>query len=895
VARFGDKVQGSELTGRLLGPYQVMERIGVGGMGEVYRARDTRLNRDVALKILPGRSLGDPNLLLRFQREARLLATFHHPHIGAIYGFESADDIHALVLELIDGDTLAERLGNGALPLKDALVIARQIAEALDAAHGKGIIHRDLKPANIKISSGSVVKVLDFGLAKAISDDGSADDENVNAQTNLTFEHTSAGMIVGTPAYMSPEQARGEAVDKRTDIWAFGCVLYQMLTGRSAFGRNTMIDTLAAIVEGEADMSLLPANTPSGVRRLMERCFRKDIRQRLRDIGDGIALLEETDEAPVVTNKTKADWLRWALAAVLFAAAGVGLTLMLRPRTPPGLAPVVRSTIVLPGEQKLVSTDRELPLAISPDGSRLAYVATENGRVLLYVREMNSLDPRMIPGTDDARHPFFSPDGQSVGYFADGALESVSIHGGSPLRICDVSTISMGGSWGTDHTIVFASFSSDLMRVSDSGGTPTPLAGTKPAAWPEILPDGKTVLFTTGAGNNLSAFATIPLSGGPKHVLARLAKSPLEAPTVIGSGGSLLEAHVVPNGYLLYGESPGVVWAVSFDLASNSITGSPIPLVGSVERALNGGGVYFAVSRTGTLVYAPTGNQHQLVWVDRKGAVKPILPETGPYRTPRLSPNGKLIAIAASDETRRSDIWIVDAETGTRRRLTTQDHNLTPKWNPDGTHVTFSRSGAISEIPAAGGTATDLVPASGAYPGSWSPDGKDLIYVVDTATGRPAWMLTRGIPVNPPARMLSQNGLYFDPQYSPDGRWIVYSNGTLTRQDVYVARAPDLSEPVLISTGGGIKPIWSRNGREIFYRDNDSMMRVSVDPQKGFSAGKPERLFTGSFSGESHDPAFDISADGQRFVMVRSDEAASLTRLTVVQNWSDELQKIGAR
>jgi eukaryotic-like serine/threonine-protein kinase len=894
VTRFGDKVEGPELIGRVLGPYQILTRIGAGGMGEVYRARDTRLNRDVALKILPAHSLGDPNLLLRFQREARLLATFHHPHIGAIYGFESADDIHALVLELIDGDTLAERLGKGALPLKDALVVARQIAEALDAAHSKGIIHRDLKPANIKITTGSVVKVLDFGLAKAISDEGNVDDENAQ---DVSFGRTSVGIIVGTPAYMSPEQARGEAVDKRTDIWAFGCVLYQMLTGRSAFGRNTMIDTLAAIVEGEADMSLLPADTSPQIRQLLERCLRKDVRQRLRDIGDGIALLEEAEKGPpaIVTKKAKADWLRWALIAVLFAAAGVGLTLMLRPGNRKGVAPVVRTTIVLPGEQKLVSTDRELPLAISPDGSRVAYVAGENGRVMLYVREMNSLEPRMIPGTDDARHPFFSPDGQSVGYFADGALESVSIHGGSPLRICDVATMSMGGSWGTDHTIVFASFGADLMRVSDSGGTPTPLAGTNPATWPEILPDGKTVLFTTGAGNNLSAFATVPLSGGPKRALARLAKSPMAAPTVIGSGGSLLEAHVVPNGYLLYGQSPGVIWAAPFNLVSNSITGSPIPLVGSIERALNGGGVYFAVSRTGTLVYAPTGNQHQLVWVDRKGAAKPIVPETGPYRRPRLSPNGKLLAFAASDDTRRDDIWVVDAETGTRRRLTTQEHNLTPTWSPDGTQITFSRAGGISKIPAGGGPVTDLVSGPGAYPGSWSPDGKNLIYVVNNAAGIAAWMLTPGTPGNPPGRLLSQNGVYFDPQYSPDGRWIAYSNGTLTRQAVYVARAPDLSDPILVSTGEGIKPVWSRDGRELFYRDNDAMMRVSLDTRDGFHAGKPERLFTGNFSGESHDSAFDISLDGQQFVMVKSDEAASLTKLTVVQNWPEELQKSGTQ
>jgi Tol biopolymer transport system component/tRNA A-37 threonylcarbamoyl transferase component Bud32 len=652
VAQLGSEGEATGLTGCRLGPYQVRERIGAGGMGEVYRARDSKLGRDVAVKVLPPHSMQDPDVVARFEREARLLATLNHPNIGAIYGFESAGDVHAIVLELIDGETLTQRINYAPIPILEAVGIARQIADALDAAHSRGIIHRDLKPGNIKITSESVVKVLDFGLAKAVTpqhfDDGDSE--------TLSLSQTAIGTILGTPAYMSPEQASGEPVDKRTGIWAFGCVFYQMITGRSAFGRDSILDTLAAIIDGAADMSALPANTPYGVRRLLERCLEKDPRRRLRDIADGVLLLDEAGPALPADGAAQAGlrpgWMQWALAAIVLGAVGAGLALWIQAKkNDPARAAIVRTTIVLPGGAKLASGDRELPLAISPDGSRIAYVADEDGRRVLYVREMNSLEPRALAGADEARHPFFSPDGESVGYFADGALQRVPVSGGLPLRICDVPGVSMGGTWAPDHTIVFATYGSDLARVSDSGGSPKALEGSAPAAWPETLPDGKTILFTSGAGNNLSALAMIPMAGGAKRVFARLATSALQAPAVIGSGGSLLEAHVVRSGYLLYGQSPGVIRVVPFDLAAQKVTGSPLSLGGSVERAKNGGGVYFAVSQTGLLVYASTGNRHQLVWVDRKGNATPLLPDKGPYRMPRISPDGRLLAVAVTTGT----------------------------------------------------------------------------------------------------------------------------------------------------------------------------------------------------------------------------------------------------
>ncbi len=892
MAQRGSKGDGTGLTGRRIGPYQVRERIGAGGMGEVYRAHDSKLGRDVAVKVLPPHSIEDPEALARFQREARLLATLNHPNIGAIYGFETetAGDLHAIVLELIDGDTLAERLRRGPLAMKEAIRIARHIAEALDAAHSKGIVHRDLKPANVKITSESVVKVLDFGLAKALAIPNAGGMDN---DATLGLSQTALGTILGTPAYMSPEQARGAAVDKRTDIWAFGCLLYQMIVGRPAFGRETMTDTLAAIVEATPDLSALPADTPHGVRLLLSRCLEKDLRRRLRDIADGAFLLEDNGSAPqaVEAAEPRPRHLQLALAAVVFAVLGAGLALLIRAKAiDPASVPNLHATIVLPSGARLASGDRELPLAISADGSRIAYVAEQDGRRILYVREMNSLEPRALAGAEEARHPFFSPDGKSVAYFTQGALERIAVDGGPPLRLCDVAGVSMGGTWAPDHSIVFATYGSDLMRVSDAGGSPKPLAGTAPAAWPESLPGGGTILFTTGAGNNLSALATVPLAGGAKRVFARLATSTLQAPAVIGSGGSLLEAHVVP-GYLLYGQSPGVIWAVPFDLPSLTVTGTPVSIGGAVERAKNGGGVYFAVSQTGLLIYASTGNRHQLVWVDRKGNATPLLADKGPYRMPKVSPDGRQVAFALSDDTRRADIWIADVERGTRRRLTTRDHNLVPAWTPDGARITFTNAGGLRQIPVNGGPIQTLIPIPGAYMGSWAPDGKSLLYGLDGPKGRPLMLFTPGAPGNPPGRTLLESGTTLNPQFSPDGRWIAYSTSTTARPEVYVARAPDLADPVTISTNGGETPVWSRRGDELFYREGDALMRVPVSLTQGFHAGRPERLFSGSFSGESHDVAFDVSADGQRFVMVKSDEAASLTTLTLVQNWAAELHR----
>ena len=897
------------LPGKRLGPYEVLSAIGAGGMGEVYRAHDTKLGRDVAIKVLPEAFAHDPERLSRFQREAKMLAALNHPNIATIYGLEQSNGTSYLVMELVAGETLAERVKReggreGAVPIEEALVIAKQIAEALEAAHEKGIIHRDLKPTNVKVTPEGKVKVLDFGLAKAFEGDLGNDDPS-NSPT-LSMAATMHGVILGTAAYMSPEQARGKAVDKRTDIWAFGCVSYELLTGKQAFRGETLTDTLAAVVEREPNWQALPSSTPAKLRDLLRRCLQKDPRRRLRDMGDARFDLDEAFvDGPMLPPSTSAvirhkyrEYLGWAAAALLLLVVGMATPFLRRVAETPVALPIVRTAIELPDNQKLATGDSAYPLAVSSDGSMLAYVSEQEGRTQLYVRELSALEPKVIPGTAGAMHPFFSPDGQWVDFFASGALQKADVAGGAPLRICNVPGVSVGAAWGPDNTIVLALRGSGLFKVNATGGTLQPLADTNPAAWPEILPDGKTVLFTTG----FNAIATIPLSGGAKRIVARTTDSPLKGPVVLGTGsgtgGSIEQAQFVSSGYLIYGQSPGIVRALPFDLASLEPRGSPVSLVDSVERARNGGGVYFAVSPTGLLEYASTGDRHQLVWVDRSGIVTPISSDREAFRIPRLSPDGTRIAVAINDETRRSDIWVYDGERGTKNRLTTEQHNLNPVWTPDGTHIAFSSAGGLVELPA-GGSGTkeillsperirsQLAVGTTAYPTSWSPDGQNLMFQADELN---LWVLPRGVN-SVPRPLLVRSSNDFEGQFSPDGRWVAYVSDESGRSEVYVGRYPEFAERVAISTDGGLYPRWSRDGRELFYRQGDALMAVTIDTKQGFRAEKPRRLFAGQFTGAGRDSSFDVAIDGKRFVMVKSDEASTLRQLTVVQNWFEELKQ----
>ena len=876
-----------------LGSYRIEGLLGRGGMGVVYRAHDSRLGRDVAIKILPSLFLADAERRARFEREARLLASVSHPNIGAIYGFEQAGDVGALVLELVEGPTLAERISDEPISVADALAIARQIADALDAAHDRGIVHRDLKPLNIKVRPDGTVKVLDFGLAKARAD--GADSSDWSQSPTVTDAGTREGLVVGTVAYMSPEQARGRPVDKRSDIWGFGCILYEMLTGRAAFGRETLTDTLAAIVDRDPDWTALPEATPSALRRLLARCLEKDPRRRLHDIADARIEIDDVIANPVEAVSTHAtaysrrrEYLAWGAAVVCLGLAVAAVLLAMRRAPDPAApTPITRTAVVFPSGEQLSGRGREYPLALSADGTHLAYVSVRAGQERLYVRRLDELEARDLPGTLGARQPFFSPDGQWIGFFAENALQKISVAGGLPIRICDVPGISLGGAWGADDTIVFAVFQSALFKVGASGGTAKPL-WTGASAWPEILPDGRTVLFTSAG----AAIVAIDLAGGNSRTLAGPSVTPGQNGAARLSAAYIKEVRYLPTGHLIYGEDPGSIRAVPFDVRSLTLHGSPVSLVDGVYTASNGGATYFAVSKSGLLAYARESRQRELQWVDRNGRGTPISDDRERFRTPRLSPDGKRVAVVIDSELRRSDIWIYDTARRTRTRLTTEKHNLTPVWTPDGSRIAHYSSGVLVSRPADGSGSEDVL-LSGAtrYPNSWSPDGRELLFHADDpVSGADLWVFPKGADAARALLLRPFND--WEAKFSRDGRWIAYASNESARDEVYVMSYPGLRDKVAVSNEGGTHPVWSFDGRELFYRQGPSLMAVAVDTTRGFRAETPRLLFDASaYSGAGGDTSFDVAPDGQRFVMIRGEDPSVSRQIVIVHNWFDEVKR----
>ena len=619
--------------GTTLGPYSVTAKIGEGGMGEVYRARDTKLDRDVALKVLPQAFTDDPDRLARFEREAKVLASLNHPNIGHIYGLEEAEGQRALVLELIEGPTLADCIRQGPILVDEALPIAKQIAEALEAAHEQGVIHRDLKPANIKVKDDGTVKVLDFGLAKAFGGDISA--SGLANSPTVTAMATQSGIILGTAAYMSPEQARGKPLDKRTDVWAFGCVLYEILSGHRVFGKDTVIDTLSAVLESEPDWHLLPAVTPAGVRRLLRRCLQKDRRRRCHDIADARIELEDlegesADEGLAATGQTATSgprtWtiLPWALAMGLgvVLVSTVWVTGRRSPSPPPEMAHL---SIELPAGHSLEGRGGAYPLTLSRDGQRLAYVAAagQARTVSLFLRRLDNRTVREVADSEGAGYPFFSPDGESVGFWADGWLQRVPFTGGQPLRIAAVPVLNRGAAWGPDDTIVFASTTEGLQRVSVSGGTPEVLS--EAGRWPWFLDDGR-LLF--GSGSEVQVFDL-----------------GFQQPEVVyASAEPVLQARVVPSGHLLYG-SAGRVIALPIDADSLAVAGAPTVVLEDVFEGSNSGVVFFDVAANGTVVFVPGSTEHSLVLVDRTGVATLLADRRAAYRHQSLSPDGNRLAV----------------------------------------------------------------------------------------------------------------------------------------------------------------------------------------------------------------------------------------------------------
>jgi len=881
-------------------------------MGQVYRATDTKLKRQVAIKILPPSLATDHDRLARFQREAEVLASLNHPNIAIIHGLEDGDGVKALVMELVEGDDLSQRISRGAIPLDEALPIAKQIADALEAAHEQGIIHRDLKPANIKVRSDGTVKVLDFGLAKTAS----ADTTSPVTQSPTTFGPTAAGTLLGTAPYMSPEQVRGTPADKRADIWAFGCVLYEMLTGRRAFGGDTSSDASAAILERQPEWKALPDNTPPAIRRLLRRCLEKDRRQRQRDIGD--ARLEINDVlagADLAPPSSRAGRAARVIAPIAIGAfligAGAAWSLRRPPDSAASTAPVRRLTVRI--QSGVVGIDAGLlgalrggrGLAVSPDGTRVVLVASSEGPFRLYVRALNQAGGQLIDGTEGASAPFWSPDGRWIAYFASGKLRKIPAEGGRPTTVCDVvdDTGGASGAWGPDATIVYAlptSARAGLMRVPAGGGTPEVFTTPDPDVGgghgdPSFTVDGRAVLFVTRQTRD----------GVAPSIMLRSLATPEQRKLVEGTDRPL---HIA-SGYLMFGRGPAV-FAARFDSAAWRVLGTSVPVQDAVVR----GQVDLSADGLLTYIAEPSVDGRALVWVDRAGAAIPLLQEHRGFARPRLSPDEKRLTVEVAQDTgdpalrtlgalgSGSDVWVYSFQNGAFTRLTSTGRSNSPFWTPAGARIAF-RTGATIFWQAADGlgpaepliapTDQGLKAGSSVAPGVWSPDGRTLLFVVHTSgpNGADIWALKPGPPrsLRP---LIERPGDQWSVRVSPDGRWMSYASNESGRFEIYVepfgggARHP-------VSTDGGEQAIWSPKGDELFYRAGDRMMAVTV-PARGssFEAARPHELFRGRYA-SSDLAAYDVSRDATRFLMVRpSEDELRPAEISIVENWTGELKRL---
>jgi serine/threonine-protein kinase len=879
------------LIGRRLGSFTIHSLLGAGGMGEVYRAHDTRLGRDVAIKILPAVWLIDAERRARFDREARTLASLNHPHIGAIYGLEEVDDSRALVLELVEGPTLADRLVAGALPIREALLHASQIADALDAAHQSGIVHRDLKPANIKVRPDGQVKVLDFGLAKAAGI-GTPRDLTHAATANVATEE---GVILGTVAYMSPEQARGAPVDKRADVWAFGCVLYEMLTGHSPFARRTSSDSIAAILEHEPDWRKLPAATPRPIERLLRRCLEKDIAPRMRDIGDARSEIDEARASLSSSGRATSSTLasrRWpfiVLATAMVAAAIAGGAVWMWKTTSPTAVQVTRLAVSLPAGDALGNS--QLPsITVSPDGRTIAYTASRGGRApLLFVRRLDAPEAMLLAGTEGAREPFFSPNGQWIGFFAQGKLKKVLATGGGLQTLTDAA-VGLGGSWSGDDTIYFAPFNtSGIWKISASGGTPEEFTRIDKSRdevshrWPQVLPDRKTLLLTVWTGPGWDE----------KHLEIQTGERGAHRRLVPGAS----TGRYISTGHLLYSKVDNLIVA-PFDLASLSVTGPPVTLV---ERARDGvgEGAQYAVSDSGTLAYVQAQSgvfDRRLVWVSRDGTVASIAAPPNAYTDPAISPDGRLVALSVQGTTQT--LWVYDLARSSLTTLPATGSLQAPLWTPDGRRLVYraTRGGSRNLFwrPADGSGEEERLSTSERLqtPSSFSPDGRVLVFTdVAADTGNDLWAMETDAQQRASRTVLKTRFGELSPKISPDGKWLAYTSDESGRQEVYVSAFPGPGGKIAISTDGGSEPRWSRNGRELFYRQDDKMMAVTTTPGSSLTASSPHQLFEGRYQiGDTGSGGYDVASDG-RFLMIQATVPQQpATEFNIVLNWFDEVR-----
>jgi eukaryotic-like serine/threonine-protein kinase len=850
-------------------------------MGEVYRATDTRLRRDVALKVLPPAFAADADRVARFEREAQVLASLNHPHIASIYGIEETSPTKALVMELVEGPTLADRVTHGPIPIDEALPIARQIAEALEAAHEAGIIHRDLKPANIKLRPDGTVKVLDFGLAKAMEPAAPAADL-ANSPTLTSPEmRTHAGVILGTAAYMAPEQARGRPVDKRADIWAFGCVLFEMLAGRPPFGGHDTAEILAAVIQKDPDWSVLPEEIPAAVKSVIGRCLEKNPRDRLRDMGDARlelrsipARAERTQGVP--TRSVRATGIAATAFVLGLGTAGLLLYAWSASRSSPTDGPrrPVRVTLSPPAGVTLSTISRGSSVAISPDGQRIVFVGQEKGgRQRLYLRELAGFEAVAIDETDGAATPFFSPDGAWVGFSAGGHLKKVSLAGGAPIPIADVRN-GRGHAWLLDDSIIVTPASNaGIMRLPPgSMGRAEPLTtlreGELSHRWPSQLPDASAVLFSVWNDTGWD-FA---------RIAAQRAGSP-EPVVVLEAGGGYpryLHDPVGGSGYLVYARAEGLL-AAPFDASALRLTGTPVPIV---ERVVtnNSGGAHFDLSREGTLAYIPGTNaeaNRELVWVTRDGQRIPAVRIAGAGRFFALDPTGK--RVLRVNAVGQRDLWMEDLERGTSTRLMSGDGWFTGAWSPDGEWAVYSKgvpSPNLYRVRTRAGSSEERLTTSShtQMPTSISPDGTLLVFEeANPASSIDIWVMRLPPPGSAPpggaeARALVNTSATESlARISPDGRWLAYQSNESGRFEVYIRSFPSGDQTLQVSTSGGLAPVWSRKGTDLFYRSTDgSVMAVTVTLAPTLAVSTPRPLF----DAQGYENAFDISPDDQRFLMM---------------------------